>query len=334
MPDHGVYHLPPDIEYRVEREENFPQDDDSLTGISRAIRSRWLLVLLSAILCGAASVGVSFLLAPTYRVEVLLSPSSMQPQQGRLEAALGSAGIDGLMSLAGINIPSLSSGGKQEAIATLQSRQVAAELIQRRSLLPVLFASQWNESKKRWTTTNPKKMPTLWDGVERFRKKIGLASVDRKTGLVVLEVQWRDAKQATEWANDLVSIANSLLSKKEIARRKRHLQYLQEQADKTSIAEVRQAIYRLIETDIKEIAVIETTDEYGFTVVDPAMTPTRRAWPNRQLLGALGLTLGLITAVVYSVLRSAPTRPQVDARRYEEIARINPGFLAKTSPPL
>ena len=51
------------------------------------------------------------------------------------------------------------------------------------------------------------------------------------------------------------------------------VEYLNQELEKTNVAELRQAIYRLIEAQIKQKTLARLRDEYVFRVLDPAAPP-------------------------------------------------------------
>ncbi len=267
--------------------------------------SRWLLIAASTIICGTAAVAVSFLVRPTYRAEAVLAASSSSEAGGRaLASVLGNAGE--LASLAGIDLQSRDSR-KQESLATLQSRLLIGQFIRDENLLPVLYASKWDGRTGRWKVSRPEDVPTQWDAEQLFRRKIFQASEDRRTGLITVAVEWKDPIEAADWANALVKRANSLLKNKTMERSRKHLSFLQAQLGKTSDVGIQQAIYNLMSTEIKNLMLTSGEEEFAFRVVDPAVPPGRRSWPNRPLFALLGLCLGFVAGILVS-LNVGPAR--------------------------
>ncbi|TXH04126.1 MAG: hypothetical protein E6R07_09305 [Nevskiaceae bacterium] len=230
-----------------------------------------------------------------FRADTLVAPyDSNQGNGGGLSQIAGSLG--GLASLAGV---SLSGGGdKDVSIATLQSRDLVLSLIKDENLLPILFADQWNESKKAWDVSDPRDVPTLLDGYVLFQKRILKVSEDKKTGLVTLEIEWTDPQLAAHWANEMVRRANAELQKKAVDDSDRHIAYLENQIQQTSLVDMRQSIYSLLENELKTAMVAKGNDQYAFKVIDPAVVPEKKIWPKRALILVLGFMAGLFFAIV------------------------------------
>lgn len=270
----------------------------SILDIMAVIRQQWLLVLLTAIIgtLGAATIALS--LKPVFRAEVLLAPVKDSSANAGLSALAGQFG--GLATLAGVNLSGGSSHG--ETLATLNSRALAENYILTHQLLPVLFAAEWNAGSKQWR--NPQTPPTLWQGYEKFNDDIRRVVDDKKNGLTTLSIEWTDPALTAQWANELVVLANSMLRQRAIDASKRNLSYLNAELEKTTVVELRQAIYRLIEAEIKNVMVAQGSEEYAFKVIDPAVVPERKVKPKRTLIVIFGLILGLMLGVFFAFLRS------------------------------
>jgi uncharacterized protein involved in exopolysaccharide biosynthesis len=268
-----------------------------------AISAKKTTVLLLSVFLSIAAFGGSYLIKPTYKADVLLSPTKEEEGLAGPKSGLSSA-FGGLASLAGISANS--SGATQESIATLNSRVLTDAFIREKSLMPLLFASKWDEKAGRWKATNVKKQPGLWDAERYFAKNIRTTIEDKKTGLVTLTVGWRDPLQAAEWANELVARANTMLRNKAAERSKRNLAYLQQQLEKTTVIDVRQSIDHLIENEIKTLTLAEGAEEYAFKIIDPAVVPRLPSAPDRLLYAIGGLILGFIGGSAYAVLAKQP----------------------------
>ena len=64
-----------------------------------------------------------------------------------------------------------------------------------------MFPGKWDAEKKKWKDRND--VPTDWEAFRMFDKNIRLVSVDRKSGLVTLTIDWKDPALAAAWANSL-----------------------------------------------------------------------------------------------------------------------------------
>lgn len=241
---------------------------------------------------------LAFLLPPVYRAEVLLAPVAEDRAEGL--GALASQFGD-LAALAGVNLGTRKDK-TAEYVAALKSRALSVSFIKEANLMPLLYPSRWDASKKVWK--NPDDAPTEWKAFELWDKDIRSVTQDRRTGLVTLAIEWEDPALAAKWANALVRHVNARLRAEAVEEADRSIAYLEKQLPQTSSVEVQQAIYRLIEAQTKKKMVASTREEYAFTTIDPAVTPERKHRPRRALLVLVGLFLGLLGGVTTAVVMS------------------------------
>ncbi len=204
-------------------------------------------------------------------------------QGGGLGGQLG--GLAGIASLAGVNLDA-GSGGDREAKAILQSRSLVAEFIQRRNLLAELLRDH--------------KKPTLWLGVKEFKEGVLTIKDDKRAGLTTIDIDWKDASVAADWANGFVALANERIRTRAIDEATRNIAFLNKQIAQTNVVEIQHALYGVLESETKTLMLANARPEYAFTVIDPAVPPERKYGPKRSLmvLGGMfaGVTVGLMIA--------------------------------------
>ena len=172
-------------------------EDKSATGtiidLGAMISQFRVALIVGTLLGGLLGFIVAVLLTPQYRVEVLLAPVEQSAADGRLGALAGQLG--GLGALTGIDFSE--STDRDESLAILRSKSLTAAFLQEENLLPVLFASEWDEREKQWNSSDPADVPSIEDGYRMFDREIRQTAFARDTGLVTLSIQWRDREQAT-----------------------------------------------------------------------------------------------------------------------------------------
>jgi len=259
-------------------------------------RYKWMIVGVT-ILCTLASTLLALLMTPVYRAEVLIAPVTERDNSSRFAAQLDE--FSGIAALAGINVER--GGRKNEAIATLKSRLITEQFIKDEKLLPVLFRKKWDEDNQRWHDADPEDIPTLGDAYEVFDEEVRRIREDRKTGLVVLSIEWEDPDEAARWANELVRRVNALLRKKAVRESESAISYVKEQLKQTSVVELQQVLHRLIESEMKEIILAKINQEFAFRVIDPAVAAEEAFKPNIALLLLLGAMLGILGSVILAL---------------------------------
>jgi LPS O-antigen subunit length determinant protein (WzzB/FepE family) len=262
------------------------------------LRDGWKLIAIAA----TAGVLVSLLIALTspriYRARALVAPAAEQQLNNSLAAVAGQFG--GLAALAGLNIGG-ASAAREQAVALLQSRLIGEALIREQGLKPLLFPSRWDDEQKAWD----KREPSDGETYRRFDQKIRSVEEDRRTGLITLTIEFTDRERVAEWASDLVRRVNRMMRERAIAEAEGSLNYLNQELEKSSVVEVRQSIYNLIEGQVKTIMLAHVREEYALKIVDPPVVPDVRDYvkPRRALIVALGLFLGTLAGVVVVFVR-------------------------------
>lgn len=269
-----------------------PEDEIDLIQAWNVVVKRRTLILVVTMVSTVFALGLALLMTPVYRAETLLAPT-IGDDDNRLTSM--SSQLGGLASLAGLSLDR-GDGKMAEAIATLESRDFTYRFITSENLLRVFFEDQWDTNEDEWR--NPDAPPTLWDAYELFDNSLRDIHIDKETGLITLAVEWKKPELAAEWANKLVRRVNDELRKEAVAESQERIQYLEKELDKTSIIEVKQAIYKLTEAETERKMIANTQQEYAFRVLDGAVVPEEKAKPNRKLIVLLGIIVGGLLGII------------------------------------
>jgi hypothetical protein len=255
---------------------------------------RWIIV--GAAFGLAMGVTLGLILPKTYRAEVVMVPAAFSPDSGLLSRLGGQLG--GLASLAGVDLSGEASR-KNEALALLKSRAFTQQFIETGEMMPVLFASRWQADSATWKPSR-RGPPTADDAFVLFDKRIRRVSEARNTGLITLTIEWRDRELAAAWANRLVAEVNQLGRTRDIRESELSLQYLNRELAKANVVELRDAINRLIESQINKVMLANVREDYLFRVVDPAVASDADHFvrPKRVFLALFGILAGASLAAI------------------------------------
>jgi uncharacterized protein involved in exopolysaccharide biosynthesis len=289
------------------------EDTDLRKLLDGLLAHRWL-VLACVLVSTAAFVTLAMVMTPVYRAATVLIPASDERNSlaGSLNSTLGQLG--GLASLAGVSLGS-ADAATEEALAVLRSRQFTERFINDLNLMPQLY------SPKDFEKASP---PTPARAFRKF-KKIRTITQDKKTGLVMLQVDWKDREAAAMWANELAARLNAEMRNRAIAQAEASVAFLEKELARTSAVETRQAINRLIESQIKQRMLANVSQEYAFRVVDRAMAPDPDdpLKPQKLVLFLLGPLVGLVAGIVgvlmVGLFRRTPARARLDNRSAADI---------------
>jgi len=233
-----------------------------------------------------------------YRATAVLIPVSAERSSmaGSASSTLGQLG-GGLATLAGLNVGTLDPE-TEEAMGVLRARQFTEKFIVDQNLLPQLYASKWDPRANTWKT-GLRSIPTVGRAFKYFNKSIRTVIQDNKTGLISVQVDWRNREAAAAWANELVRRVNAEMRKRAVSNADASIAFLEKELMNTSVVEVREAINRLIETQEKQKMIANVTEEYAFRVVDPAIAPDADdpVRPPKLLLFIAGPIVGLLLSI-------------------------------------
>jgi len=241
-----------------------------------------------------------------YKATALLAPA--QSSGGGLSGALGQLG--GLASLAGVSLGGGESSEGQIAQEIMKSWSYIEGFIAENNIAVEVFAAEgWskgsNELKidadlydtetKTWLAENNNTgevgPPSSWKLFESFSKRLAV-SEDKKSGLVSVSFEYYSPLIAKQWVDMYVESINRFMQQRQMDKVTRNIEYLQEQIGKTSIAEMQDVFYSIIEEQTKSKMLAEASPDYAFVAVGPSMVPEQKSQPKRALICILGTLLG------------------------------------------
>lgn len=273
-------------------------DSVSFASVLWQRRKMIVIMALAGAVCLAA---LSLVMTPVYRSTAMLVPATLDRSilGGGLSSALGGS-VGDLASLAGFNLPNDQEA--EEALAVLESEQLTRKFISDNDLMPILFAKIWDPATRTWKVP-PKKQPTLAKAFRAF-ERIRYISKNSKTGLITVQIDWRDRNLAAAWCNGLVNALNAEMRARATQSADASLQFLTKELASTSEVGTRDAVNHLIETQIKQRMLANVTSEYAMRFVDHGLVsdtddPIR---PKKVLMTAAGLLLGMLFGVSLAML--------------------------------
>ena len=247
-----------------------------------------------------------------YKATALLAPA--QQETGGLSGALGQLG--GLASLAGVSIGGGESSESQIAQEIMKSWSFVEGFIADNDLAVEVYAAEgWsrvsNQLKidndvyevetKSWLVedahTGKEGPPTSWQLFEAFSDKLSV-SEDKKSGLVSVSIEYYSPQIAKQWLDLYISAINKHMQERQVEKVSNNISYLEAQIGKTSIAEMREVFYTIIEEQTKNKMVAEASPDYAFVAVSPSMVPEEKSQPKRALICILGTLLGGMLSVL------------------------------------
>lgn len=293
------------------------RDELTLADLGDAIRARWRTIGLVGATITAAGFLYAILATPLYTASTVVIRADED------ENALSSltSGLGSIAALAGVNVRTGSSS-REANLAVLQSRELGEQFMVEQSVLPYLFPEQWDADSATWRVgqptffgrvmlgfsrwlaatsgdegwTGPRSEPSVGAAYERFNR-IRRISQDPRTSLTTVSFVFRDPDLAATWANEYVALANRAIREQAVEESSRALKYLNDTVDQTRLVGLRETIFRLVQTHLERITLANVREEFAFRVIDKAVTPERRSFPQRSLVVMASALLGGVVGV-------------------------------------
>ncbi len=285
---------------------------------------RWKLVLGLPLAAGIVGAVIALALPSIYTARTTFIPAV----SGATPSLPG--GIAALATQFGLNVGS----------GTSLSPDFFAEVLSSRELLKAALLSDFDDPQRpgasrtllellnvRGKTENER----IDMGVRRLEQEIS-QRVDRRTGIVTLEVKGRPRALVAAVANRMVELLNKFNlerlrsqsrerrrfagERKDEAERElraaeaQHLKFLQsnrryagspllsfEQDRLARQVQLRQEVFQTLTREYEEARIAEVRDTPLLTIIDPAVPPQRRSFPPRRLMVLLALVAGFLTAL-------------------------------------
>ena len=275
----------------------------------------WMIVIIAVF--ALSSISYALWLPNQYKASVLIAPAKSD-QEG-LSGALTKFG--GLASLAGVSIGAGESSESQIAQEIMKSWSFIENFISKNDIAVEVFAvNGWSKEiedvliddnlfdaqKDMWLIQDKDSgklgPPKSWELFKRFSEILSV-SEDKKTGFVTVSMEHYSPEIAKNWLDMYVVAINKHMQDRQVEKVTNNIAYLEEQIQKTSITEMREVFYTIIEEQTKNKMVAEASPEYAFLTIAPSMLPEQKSQPKRALVCILGTLMGGMLAVLWILVR-------------------------------
>jgi uncharacterized protein involved in exopolysaccharide biosynthesis len=264
---------------------------DQRISVLGLVRRQWLWLIAVPLLFAAAAFILATRAPKIYESKMLLVATESEQQGGLLGSIAGQLGT--LAPLLGAG----AAGGEQRrALAIMRSRFFTDRFLREQGLLQAIFADRWDPARAAWRGDEPSDD----EAFERFTRQIRFVSADRTSGYIELSMRSRDRQAAAAWATAFVTQLN--LHMRTLAQQEavKNLRFLQQELARTTVTGTQQALYQLMQTQIRNQMLANVREEYALTVIDPPTVAAidRYVSPRRFLIVVLAFLAGSILAAV------------------------------------
>lgn len=283
-----------------------------LSDVGAAIRRLRVVIAGIAAACLVATAIIYVTADTKYRA----TTTFILAEQSQGLSSLGALGsqLGGFADLAGFALPS-SNGIREEAFATLESRALLRDFISDKDLIPVLYVDKWDEESSTWDTDTGE-APSLEKAITFFQEKVLTIRREPNRNIVELSVVWTDRAVCEKWANELLHRVNEGLRLRTKSEALRSIEFLEEELESNSNAELQSAIFVLIEQQMAKTMMANVQTDFAFRVIDPATAPDPDDRVSPRLLlfliagGAVWVLISGLIVVVNTFRNRADDQPE------------------------
>ena len=248
-----------------------------------------------------------------YRSKTLLAPSSDS------DSAPSMGMLSGVASIAGINIPSNSSANNVLiSIERLKSLDFFEMVVDKHSLYYELEAvNGWNsanntlivntdiydDKKNQWISDDEFAIngrPSIQKIHANFLENFSVY-YDNKNGFVSLSVDHFSPHVAKKILEIFIKEINETTRKEDISTAQQIISYLEEENLNTRNIDLKLGINSLIQSQIKKIAIANSSPQYVLKVISPPYAPESKFSPSRSLIVLIGFFLGSIFSSMFFI---------------------------------
>lgn len=220
------------------------------------------------------------------------------------------SGFSGLAGIAGISLPQQSASKSDEAIERIKSYNffntnilpfikledlLAAESWDNYSNKVLYNTSVYNSEDNKWIrkAKYPKKtIPSSQEAFKKYKEIINI-SQDKNTDFILVSVEHISPNLAKNWVDLIVKNINIEMRKIDQITSSDAIKFLNESYENTKANELKQIISKLLESQMQNLMLSSSREDYIFTIIQPAVVPEEKSSPNRLLIILLGTLFGL-----------------------------------------
>lgn len=249
-----------------------------------------------------------------YKSEALIAPVETASGGGLSGMARQ---LGGLASIAGLDLGTQATSRAALALEVIESRKFIYSFIEKYNLkAPLLATEGWDAAsnllvydKEIYDETNgvwlrePKGLrgsePSIQEAYEHFVQEILQVDVDEETGFIKVSVSFYSPYLGKDWVNYLIEDINDAMRQRALSEAESNLNYLYDQLSQTSVAEMQETFYRLVEEQMKSLMLAKSQSEFVFNIIDPPVIAEVKSGPSRLIIVVCGLVVTLMLSSLY-----------------------------------
>ena len=305
---------------QAERKDTHIQDDEiDLRELFVTLwRGKWFITFCVLV---AITLGSLYLRSADkkYTVTYIFKPVSSE------DATPNFSGLGGLASLAGVSLPSSSSGDFTAFKMLLKSEEVATMMMDDVQFIQEIFASEWNDAEQTFERPPPGpltplkaiiKSVLLGEGESAYiaPNPARLANwmsnafstyIDRDTGYLTFSSETTKPELSLKIISRAASVTDELLKERFISSAEKTMSFYQQKLAAARAREHREALAKLIAQEDQKLML---ASKGSYFVAEPLTTPSISLYPTSpksSLILALSVVLGGFFGAALVLIRKA-----------------------------
>jgi len=289
------------------------EDEINLLDLFLVLLKNKFLILFMVFIAGIAAIFYSLSLTNIYRSEATIAPRQAEKSSGGALAGMGGMGgmVAGQLGLGG--------GGSLEKIEIiLKSRDLTSRIINKYSLMPVMFENIWDKDNEKWIS---EKAPTIQDGVKSLRNMLKV-SVDTKMNTINIGIEHQYPETAKKIVEDYLKELSEALRESILQSSTEKIRFFRQSIDRTSDTLLKDKIYNMLAAEIEKETFARVEKFYSFEVLDSPIVPDedKRVAPKRAIICILSVFVAFFMAVFLAFFKEFVYRIKIDdPERYGQI---------------
>lgn len=265
---------------------------DLMVYLLALLRAKFFIVCMAAIF-GLTAVIYSYSLPEMYETYVrsdlvdIEDPGGVSPDNRRASEVLTLVEHGFVLGTAKDNYLDVT-------LAKMRSRQFSLMFIEKHGVFKAFFPEQWDETSQSWA---PGFTPDRGSSYTLFNIAVRFIDHNPENDIISVRMRWSDPVLARDWANAYVDEFNQFMREQALQEVDKKRAFLEQELKRTSVVDIRQSIFRLIEAQTAVAMLASAKEEYVLEVIDPALLPFERYSPGRKTYLVLGTFVGGMLAI-------------------------------------
>ena len=259
------------------------EEEINILELFRILKKRRRIFLLICLPAVTISIIASLLMTKIYRANAVISYTSQDGSQ-KFDALSGLSNLLPSMDISMGNNPG-------EIIKLLESRSLAEEVIKKRKLLPVFF-----DKKKTSFFFFQSPEPTMWDGIRFINNNLDI-EYDKATATLEISFDFKDPEIAVDVVNEYIESLNGRLKADTVSRAQNVKKSLERHLENVEDVFLREKIYKMIVSQIEDIALSESNKYLNLKVLDPPKVPDKKIKPKRKLIVGITFLASILLSI-------------------------------------